>query len=607
MERRKEFKYLVILAATLFILFSNSKFCSAQNDNTPLWTYETGDKVRTVSISDDGKYIVVGGEDNKVYLFSSEDNTPLWTFDAGGDILEVEISSDGSYVVAGGPQLYLFGRSDNTPIWTYDAQVYRCGADISGDGFLIVASFWLDRPSEVCLFTRLDNTPVWRYELQHVPSVAISKNGSKIGVAQSVMGPPQNVAMLYLFENQDNNPVWVYINYSCGGWPTSISDNGSFIGTGDDTTTYLFGEDNNVPLWTYDNTLYSISISGDGSRVITGSSGGVIRLFNSSDNTPVWTYDTEDRVVNSVGSSYDGSYFVAGCDDRKIYCFKDDDNVPVLEYETGDLVLEVAIDDSGSMLVGGSEDHKVYLFALNNPPNKPVSLSPDDNQTSTSVTISAVVTDNDGDQINVFFYDASDNSVIDNVWINSGENARVVWSNLSRGNTYSFFACAVDTSGDWGENSDVQSFYVEKIVSVISVEPDDPTFVEDITVRGTVTYEDGSPATITHATVHDSALGDISVEISGNSFSATYNAPNLVGQTIQVYASGDEWTSNEESYTVRPAGIIPPLYPQAEEEIPPQVEENLEEVEEEETVDVYYLIAIATILLVLVLLKFIWK
>ena len=109
-----------------------------------------------------------------------------------------------------------------------------------------------------------------------------------------------------------------------------------------------------------------------------------------------------------------------------------------------------------------SENWSIYV-TYTIPPNKPTSLQPTTRQTSTSVTISCVDTDNNGDMINVFFYDNSTKNLIDNVWISSGGTATRTWSGLSRGTTYSFFARGTDDPENedaWGENSDVQSFLI---------------------------------------------------------------------------------------------------------------------------------------------------
>jgi hypothetical protein len=107
--------------------------------------------------------------------------------------------------------------------------------------------------------------------------------------------------------------------------------------------------------------------------------------------------------------------------------------------------------------------NKDIVIATPAPPNKPTNLSPSTRQTTTSVTISAFVTDNNGDNINVFFYDNSTKALIDNKWITSGGTAQVTWSGLTRGTTYVFFARGQDNNGAWGESSDTQSFKVNSL------------------------------------------------------------------------------------------------------------------------------------------------
>ena len=112
------------------------------------------------------------------------------------------------------------------------------------------------------------------------------------------------------------------------------------------------------------------------------------------------------------------------------------------------------------------------VVVANTLPNKPTNLLPSARQVSTSVTISAICTDNDNDRINVFFYDNSTKTAIDNIWIDNGATATRTWSSLTRGQTYVFFAGAQDNNGAWGENSDTQSFLVNSLPVASITAPD---------------------------------------------------------------------------------------------------------------------------------------
>ena len=112
---------------------------TTDGENEPLWSYDTGSDVLSVSISSDGSYIAASSGNN-VYLFSKDNSSPLWSYDTNGDVYSVSISSDGSYIAAGsGSSVYLFSKVDNTPLWSYttDADVYS--VSISSDGNYIAA------------------------------------------------------------------------------------------------------------------------------------------------------------------------------------------------------------------------------------------------------------------------------------------------------------------------------------------------------------------------------------------------------------------------------------------------------------------------------------
>lgn len=158
--------------------------------------------IRDVDISDDGKYIVAGSSNNKLYLFS-DDGTLLWDFIGttdgstgyGTSMNSVSISSNGDYIAAADKEyLYLFHKDNNTPIWSWVAPGYPQyswdwpshvrDVDISANGERIIAGVWSyaedydsDDRGYVFMFGNEDNTPIWSYEeegLNPISAVAIS-------------------------------------------------------------------------------------------------------------------------------------------------------------------------------------------------------------------------------------------------------------------------------------------------------------------------------------------------------------------------------------------------------------------------------------------------
>ena len=92
-------------------------------------------------------------------------------------------------------------------------------------------------------------------------------------------------------------------------------------------------------------------------------------------------------------------------------------------------------------------------YQTNEPPNKPTDPSPENGVTisDNSPTLSVLVTDPDGDELDVWFYDASDDSLIGTDHVPSGSRAETQWAGLEDG-THSWYAVASDgaenTTGD---------------------------------------------------------------------------------------------------------------------------------------------------------------
>ncbi len=85
--------------------------------------------------------------------------------------------------------------------------------------------------------------------------------------------------------------------------------------------------------------------------------------------------------------------------------------------------------------------------AANQAPSQPSNPSPEDGASDigTSPTLSVDVSDADGDTMNVTFYDALDDSIIDTANdIADGDTASVTWSSLSTNTTYEWYAVADD-------------------------------------------------------------------------------------------------------------------------------------------------------------------
>ncbi|MDP6534692.1 MAG: PKD domain-containing protein, partial [Candidatus Poseidoniia archaeon] len=267
--------FLLLLAGVVLALMAAGK---ADAEKEPVWSYQTGDYVRSVAISADGEYITAGSSDDKVYLFDKDSSTPLWNYSTGGAVRAIAISADGEYIAAGafGDKVYLFDKDSSTPLWS---------ADPIGLGGIY-------------------------------SSVTISADGEYITTGSGS-------GWVYLFGKNSSTPLWSVHPVGLGV-DVAISADGEYIAAGNKVN--LFNRDNSTPLWSYTTeNLYSVAISPDGEYIVAGSGDDKVYLFGKDNSTPIWSYTTGHN-VRSVAISADGEYIAAGSDDNKVYLL--DNNRP---------------------------------------------------------------------------------------------------------------------------------------------------------------------------------------------------------------------------------------------------------------------------------------
>ena len=115
------------------------EYLFARESNTPIWTYSIDNAwIKSIAVSSNGNYIAMGAE-NSVFLFGNNDNVPLWRYDTGGWVDSVAISADGNYLAAAGKGVYFFNRQTNEPVWGQKCeQGYLYTVSMSSDGNYLV-------------------------------------------------------------------------------------------------------------------------------------------------------------------------------------------------------------------------------------------------------------------------------------------------------------------------------------------------------------------------------------------------------------------------------------------------------------------------------------
>ncbi len=477
---------LLTISFLLIISLSNEAH-GEEMEKEPLWTYTAGDRVGRTSISDDGNYIVTGGNDGHIRLFEKSSSTPLWDHNTYADGVDVCISANGEYIASGDGayKIKLFHKDSSTPLWTY-----TCGDDayrlaISEDGEYIAAAS-LD--GKVYFFNKDSGTPLWSYNTGNaVRFVAVSENAEYI-----VAGNGRGTDSIFLFDRDftGSSYLWKY-ETNDDVWSGDISADGEYIvaGTGpDDGRMFLFDKDSSTPLWTHSTgASVRVAISADGEYIISGASDNNAYFFHRESSTPLWTYTGTEPMSWPAISEHGECVFVTS-KDNNLYSFDKDftDSEPRWVYTTGDDTYYSIPDISAdaSYVAGGSSDEKIYVFKNNDRPVPTIdSITPNPVVIGKTISFQGQASDEDS-----IIEDYRWESTIDN---DLGNEPSFDTDSISLG-THTISFNAKDDWDIWGTADTMELIVHERpTAEITSITPDFPKGGETITFTGSG-VDDGS-------------------------------------------------------------------------------------------------------------------
>ena len=116
-------------------------------------------------------------------------------------------------------------------------------------------------------------------------------------------------------------------------------------------------------------------------------------------------------------------------------------------------------------IIGYEIDLNVYI--LNSPPDKPIEPQPENNSQNITLnpTLSVFVTDPDDDNMDVSFFNASDESLIGiDSNVKSGDTASIQWNDLTYNTTYQWYAVAKDS--EYESKSDIWTFKTKRFDNI---------------------------------------------------------------------------------------------------------------------------------------------
>ncbi|MFQ5762607.1 MAG: WD40 repeat domain-containing protein [Candidatus Bathyarchaeia archaeon] len=288
-------------------------------DGSEKFNQPTGNDVRAVAVSKDGKYIVAGSDDDQIRFFDDQGSV-LWSSTLGDDVFSVSLSADGDTAAAG----------------SADGRVY----------FWTSAKSLTGTPSATLNYTAGNQ----------VPSVSVSGNGQYIVAGAQKQA---NKGHVYFFQN-DTTLLWDE-ETSKGVNAVDLSKEGDFIVAGDDDKTVRFYAKNGTTLWTSSSSqdVTVVDMSDDGGFVVSGEE-GYLRMYNVATGEKLWEYVVQTAVL-SVSITSDGLYAAAG-DNKVVYFFSRFSSQPLWSFDTDKKVYSVFLTEDGESLVAGGEDGKVRVW-----------------------------------------------------------------------------------------------------------------------------------------------------------------------------------------------------------------------------------------------------
>lgn len=389
---KKDARTVSVLACLALILAA-----LAQTESSPIFKYEGGDWVNSVSVSADGKWFVAGGDLMKIWVFKLMGNkvSKAWEYKYSGYsyVNSVAISADGSAFVAGCNDGWVRCYSNTleqtgqaTLSWEYQVEKispYARAVAISGDGKRVIAG---SSDGHVTLFSE-DGTPLWRGKYGYIViAVALSRNG-RISAAATDNG-------LYIFDDSG-------LRFVKEGYTTcvAISADGSTIvaGTRDGKVLMLTDNGSVVREWNPGVCVFGVDVTPDGNSAVAAAGSETAKfILYKRDGTSTLLMESTSP-ASSVAISSDGTKVFAA-DMATVYYLEGQSLKWKSTLVTGieGNVESIDMSDGGDYMIActsrSDKEHKVYIFGKEvKTPSQPTALPAGTNMVLVAVVLVVVI------------------------------------------------------------------------------------------------------------------------------------------------------------------------------------------------------------------------
>jgi len=330
--------------------------------SSPLaWSYSTGNYLWAAAVSRDGRYVIIGSDDMRVYFFDvwSTDGQPLWSYACSGYVRHVAISNNGSRAAAGdldGNVFFFRPHQSGDPAWTFKVSGPVEALALSDDGEYLVAG---DRRGVIYLFeTDMEAPMIWRGA---IPSAVMSLSflESKALAVTAASGG------VYYYGEVPSRPgyAWSFGDYESFPKVVITGDNGDVVAGASNGTLYLIDRAGNVVDRQYlGGAISALSMSTATHRVVAGSTNGNVCYFVIGGGFEKLATLQTKQPITSLVLSDDGQRISIANLDGTITTYEESLTHLVWTFHTGGIIHSLSMSGSGHITAAASDTGSLYLF-----------------------------------------------------------------------------------------------------------------------------------------------------------------------------------------------------------------------------------------------------
>ncbi|MHB1355222.1 MAG: outer membrane protein assembly factor BamB family protein [Anaerolineae bacterium] len=285
------------------------------------WTHDSMDTVFSISSSADASQVAIGSRDNMLTVYDSQ-GSKLWDFKADNSLTGVAMTGDGTLVaaVSADRNVRLFDGQGQL-LWTYTTKFPLLGVAIADDGgYISVASV---EGKNLLLLNRAGEF-VWEKNLiVPVESTAIYGSGENTRIMAGTRD-----SRIYLYTLKGDELYRVQLN----------------------------------------DVVHSLSVTGSGSRIAAATGDGKVSVIDGSTAKIIWQMSarrerSSDR-MRSVSMSADGSVVVSGASYGDVFIFDGDGKLQQQIKGTNEDIMAVYVSRDSQVFMYGGAGKRVTVTSL---------------------------------------------------------------------------------------------------------------------------------------------------------------------------------------------------------------------------------------------------